>query len=253
MGELNLIKIYASTLESCIKANKSESLMITVNNLYQLSQVYSINNENLQLASYFQTLALLCKKYLKTGQNIEKIQQSLDNFQDKLSSTFITSFIDKKTIVCLALNQCINVNQIKNEYENYNAYIWNNNNHIFLLETIDSPEIFSVEIIKDQVEIGYKFIIENLKIKVEDFNQTHVKLGNDNLSENFELNISIEAGESGIVFNLERENLWIEVVKGKVFKPLKNIYTIESGNYRIESVEKIFKANDDIFCIDRFC
>lgn len=244
MENLNLINIYKSALESCIQANKSESLMITVNKLYQISHVYSINNENLQYGTFFQTLALLCKKYLKSGKNIEKIQESLNN----LSSLFlIKSFKDKKIIACLELGQ-----YVKAEYQNYNAYIRNYNKRIYLIEAIDSPEIFFVQVNQEKVKIGSKYFIENLKITVEDFNQTEVKLEADGSSSFYSLNISIKVIDNLILFELKDENLWIKVQEGNVFKALQDTSLIE-GNYRTEPVEKIFKFKDDVFYIDRFC
>lgn len=72
-----LLNDYYKAIEDATKRELNESLTVTLKQLYKLAQFSAINYQDQGLQEFFQILALLCKKFLKTNEGIENIKNHI--------------------------------------------------------------------------------------------------------------------------------------------------------------------------------
>ena len=70
----NILNDYYKAIEFATKNGLSESLAVTMKQIYKLAQYSAINCQDQGLKEFFQILALLCKRFLITNEGLEDIK-----------------------------------------------------------------------------------------------------------------------------------------------------------------------------------
>lgn len=82
--EKNILDDYCKALEYCREKGQTDSFMITLKQLYNLAQFNAVSCLNESQQQYFQILALLCKRTLKTNEGLETLQNHLQLFANSI-------------------------------------------------------------------------------------------------------------------------------------------------------------------------
>jgi hypothetical protein len=246
MTDINFISTYKSIIRTCRDSSKTESLQIVINQLYNLSQLTALQSENTKFQMTFQKLALLCKKFLKKGKNLENIEDFLENF--KVPKEIINLRTGFRFV--LDLNNWIMAEELMGHSQGLSfGFVYNQNNQIVLYEYSAHPHMFSVEVRRDPVHVQDEFLIEDSVLKVLDIGNNCLVVQIFNQVQNLDYRTSKRMKNTKFCFELVNGICFFQIEEGRVFKKIKELFEAENKEYRRGLAESYFRAGNEIFLI----